>query len=230
MFARLRSSLTVSNAVAFTALFVALGGSSYAALSLPHDSVGANQIRSGAVRSGEVKNHSLLAQDFKRGQLPRGATGPAGPTGASGPAGPRGLTGRAGRDGRDGRDVSSDRFTFGQGRADVAGATLGSDGAVGVTVRTAGTRNTQLVIRNTRSVGNIIGSFQLYNRAPVPFSANPGQTIATGDAAVSALFAGHFTVTITDQDLASTYRLDCIATAIGGNPIIRCYGTRSRIG
>lgn len=227
MFTRLRRSLTVSNTVAFTALFVALGGSSYAALSLPRDSVGANQIRSGAVRSAEVKNRSLLAQDFKPGQLPRGATGPAGPAGALGPIGPRGLTGRAGRDGR---DVTSERFSFGQGRGDVPGATLGSDGAVGVTVRTAGSRNAQIVIRNVRSTGNIIGSFQLYNRAAVPFSANPGQTIVTGDAAVSALFAGHFTVTITDQDLASTYRLDCIATAIGGNPIIRCYGTRSRVG
>jgi hypothetical protein len=84
--------------VALVALFVALGGSAYAALSLPADSVGTRQIRNaavtgaklatGAVTARKVKAHSLLARDFKRGQLPSGPQGPRGPAGAAGPVGP----------------------------------------------------------------------------------------------------------------------------------------------
>ena len=44
------SRLSYANVVATLALFVALGGSSYAALKLPRNSVGAKQIRSGAVQ------------------------------------------------------------------------------------------------------------------------------------------------------------------------------------
>ncbi len=44
-------------------------------------------IRNNAVTSGKVSNGSLLAKDFKAGQLPAGATGPPGPAGPAGPAG-----------------------------------------------------------------------------------------------------------------------------------------------
>ena len=66
-----------SNVVAYLALIVAMGGTSYAAVNLPKDSVTAKQIKKNAVRSAEVKNGSLRAKDFKKGQLP------AGPRGAS---------------------------------------------------------------------------------------------------------------------------------------------------
>jgi hypothetical protein len=99
MRSRLRSSLTFSNAIALTALFVALGGSSYAALSLPRGSVGTTQLRAGAVTSAKVRDGSLLSRDFRRGQLPRGA---AGATGAQGPAGPQGLAGPQGPRGEQG--------------------------------------------------------------------------------------------------------------------------------
>ena len=46
-------------AVAYLALFVALGGTSYAALSLPANSVGTKQIRNGAVTSKKVANGSI---------------------------------------------------------------------------------------------------------------------------------------------------------------------------
>jgi hypothetical protein len=72
-----------TNAVAYAALFVALGGTSYAAIRLPADSVGSRQ----------VINHSLRAVDFRSGQLPRGAAGPQGPAGVAGPAGPQGPAG-----------------------------------------------------------------------------------------------------------------------------------------
>lgn len=81
--------------VAVVALIIALGGTSYAAINLPKNSVGSKQLKKNAVtakklkknsvNSAKVKNRSLLAKDFKIGQLPGGATGP---TGATGPAGP----------------------------------------------------------------------------------------------------------------------------------------------
>src|SRR4051794_38465702 len=60
--------------VACVALAVALGGTSYAAVKLPANSV----------TTREVKDGSLLAKDFKAGQLPRGPAGPKGDPGASG--------------------------------------------------------------------------------------------------------------------------------------------------
>ena len=57
--------------VACLALLVALGGTGYAALKLPANSV----------TSVQVKDHSLLGKDFKAGQLPAGPQGPVGPAG-----------------------------------------------------------------------------------------------------------------------------------------------------
>jgi hypothetical protein len=77
----LRSGLTYANVMATVAVFIALGGGAYAALKLPKNSVGAKQLKKNAVRSGKVKNRTLLAADFKRGQLPKGAAGKPGPPG-----------------------------------------------------------------------------------------------------------------------------------------------------
>jgi hypothetical protein len=80
--------------LALLALFVALGGTSYAAVELSKNSVGAREIKRSAVRSAEVKDRTLREQDFMLGQLPagsNGAQGPVGPTGAQGPAGPSGV-------------------------------------------------------------------------------------------------------------------------------------------
>jgi hypothetical protein len=93
--------------VACTALLVALGGTSVAAVSqLAKNSVGPAQlqfgavtnqkIRNNAVNSSKVANRSLLRTDFAPGQLPAGPTGPQGPAGAAGPAGPAGAAGPAG--------------------------------------------------------------------------------------------------------------------------------------
>jgi hypothetical protein len=86
MFARLRSRITYANVIASLALFMAMGGTGYA-LSLPKASVGAKQLKKGAVNSKKVKNASLLEKDFKAGQLPAGPQGPAGPAGARGATG-----------------------------------------------------------------------------------------------------------------------------------------------
>lgn len=89
--------------VACAALAVALGGTSYAAIKLPKDSVKAKQIAANAVRSSEladasvgtaeVIDGSLLAADFASGELPAGSPGPQG---AQGPQGAKGDTGDRG--------------------------------------------------------------------------------------------------------------------------------------
>jgi hypothetical protein len=84
--------------VALMALFVALGGSSYAALTVTGRNVKNSSLTGKDVRnnsltgrdvknlvSGDVKNSSLLAKDFKPGQLPAGAQGVQGIQGVPGP-------------------------------------------------------------------------------------------------------------------------------------------------
>ena len=78
------------NHLAYVALFVVLGGTSYAASRLPRNSVGTR----------EVKNASLLAKDFANRQLrpvqgPQGARGLSGDAGPAGPQGPPGGKGRS---------------------------------------------------------------------------------------------------------------------------------------
>ena len=51
-------------------------------LVLPRNSVGTGQLRDDAVTSSKVRNGSLLAADFRPGQLPAGRPGPAGPSDA----------------------------------------------------------------------------------------------------------------------------------------------------
>jgi hypothetical protein len=82
--------------VSVVALSVALGGTGYAAIVLPANSVGTKQLKKNAVTTAKVKNRSLLAADFKAGQLPAGATGA---TGATGPKGDKGEKGDPGADG-----------------------------------------------------------------------------------------------------------------------------------
>jgi hypothetical protein len=65
--------------ISLIALFVALGGTSYAAISaLPKDSVGTKQLKKGAVTKTKINRKTLE-------QL-KGNTGPAGPEGARGPS------------------------------------------------------------------------------------------------------------------------------------------------
>jgi hypothetical protein len=95
-----RPRFTYANVMATVAVFIALGGASYAAIKLPKNSVGSKQLKSGAVKASDlgnnavsspkVANGSLLSEDFAAGQLPQG------PKGAPGDPGRRGETGPAG--------------------------------------------------------------------------------------------------------------------------------------
>jgi hypothetical protein len=86
-----------ATAVAYLALFVALGGVSYAALKLPANSVGTKQLRKHAVTLAKI---SASARKSLHGAA--GARGPAGAAGTKGDSGPRGATGPAGTTGATG--------------------------------------------------------------------------------------------------------------------------------
>jgi hypothetical protein len=95
-----------SMVVALVALLAVMGGTSYAAVTLPAKSVGTTQLKKGAVTtkkiaksvvtSSKVRDASLQSIDFAPGQLPAGPRGPKGDPGAQGPKGDKGDTGPAG--------------------------------------------------------------------------------------------------------------------------------------
>ena len=74
--------------ISLVALFVALGGTGYAAFAVPRNSVG----------SAQVVNHSLQTADLSRKAVSalKGGRGPEGPAGPQGPAGATGAAGTAG--------------------------------------------------------------------------------------------------------------------------------------
>lgn len=65
----MRPRLTFANVVSVLALFVALGGASYAALKLPRSSVGTKQLKKNAVIGVKVKDHSLTGKDLNLTKL-----------------------------------------------------------------------------------------------------------------------------------------------------------------
>ena len=77
---RLRSKLTSANVLAFSALFIVLGGGAYAA---------------GTINGGSIINHSITGQDIKKGSIPLTALKKL-PVGTPGPAGAPGAPGAAG--------------------------------------------------------------------------------------------------------------------------------------
>ena len=90
--------LTYANVMATIAVFVAIGGSAFAASYVITSS---SQIKDGAVAGSDIKNSSLTGSDIKDKSLtpndfsgsvqgPPGAQGPQGPQGSKGDAGPRG--------------------------------------------------------------------------------------------------------------------------------------------
>jgi hypothetical protein len=124
MFSRIRPHLTYGNVMATVAVFIALGGSSYAVVkvgsasiidsSIRSEDIGRGQvassdikdndvrgrdIRDSTIRSIDVGDGSLLAKDFATGQLPAGPQGQAGAAGAQGSQGVQGPAGSAGSPG-----------------------------------------------------------------------------------------------------------------------------------
>lgn len=96
---RLRPRLTYANVIATLALFLALGGgAAYAASHLGKGTVGARQLKRNAVSAAKVRDGSLLARDFKAGELPTGERGPAGGRGPQGAPGATSVVVRYGEE------------------------------------------------------------------------------------------------------------------------------------
>jgi hypothetical protein len=79
--------------MATIAVFIALGGSAVAAVSLTRGSVKGKHIARNAITAKKVKNRSLRGVDFALGQLPKGDAGPQGPPGEAGTPGAPGAPG-----------------------------------------------------------------------------------------------------------------------------------------
>jgi hypothetical protein len=103
----MRKHITPSVVISLIALTLSVMGAGYAAITLPRDSVGRAQIKSGAVGSLEVANGSLKPADFSKAALAKltGAAGPKGDAGARGEAGPAGAAGTGGSGGGTGLNV-----------------------------------------------------------------------------------------------------------------------------
>lgn len=88
---RILPRLTYANVVATLALFIALGGTTYAAVTI----TGAN-VRNNSLTGADIRNGSLRAVDFRPSDVPQGPRGPRGPEGDRGADGAPGAPGAPG--------------------------------------------------------------------------------------------------------------------------------------
>jgi hypothetical protein len=90
---RLRPRITYANVVSTLALVFAITGGAYAAGVLPHNSVGAAQIRTSAVGTSELRTGAVHKIDIAKTTIAalRGAKGDQGPQGPAGAAGAPGA-------------------------------------------------------------------------------------------------------------------------------------------
>jgi hypothetical protein len=156
-------------AIALVALFVAMGGTGYAALKLPKNSVGSKQIKSSAVGSSEVKDGALVSKDFKAGQLPAGPQGPIGPKGDKGEPGTPGTNGTNGSNGTDGAPGPAAKWALVKGN----GTIVAQSGGISITDSITGG---YYVNFGSSVVGHPIlvsGSYTLSPAAPGEFQASP---------------------------------------------------------
>jgi Collagen triple helix repeat (20 copies) len=86
--------------ISLLALFVGLGGTTYAATSLPANSVGTKQLKSGAVTRSKISSGTLASLKGKRG--PQGLQGLQGIQGVQGVKGDKGDKGDTGAPGLNG--------------------------------------------------------------------------------------------------------------------------------
>lgn len=152
----LRARLTYANVMATIAVFVALGGSSYAAImvtgkNVKDSTLTGKDVKNSSLTGVDVRNGSLLASDFRAGQLPAGAkgdTGAQGPQGEAGAAGPKGDQGEAGAAGPKGDPGA----TGPKGNPGAPGA-AGPQGAAGSTVAYATVTSAGgVVARNSENI------------------------------------------------------------------------------
>lgn len=97
----MKPRVTYANVMATIALFLSLGGTSFAAYSLSgrdvvNETLTGADVRNGSLTSPDVRDGSLLAVDFRKGQLKAGPKGVQGEPGTQGPQGIQGDNGETG--------------------------------------------------------------------------------------------------------------------------------------
>jgi hypothetical protein len=103
LFRRSKIRISPGSVLALIALFVALGGVSYAAVTINGANIQNNSIPGKKVRNGAATNQKVKANSLRANRLTsaaraslRGAQGPAGPRGETGPRGAQGPQGPQG--------------------------------------------------------------------------------------------------------------------------------------
>ena len=106
MFRRSKLRISPATVLSLVALFVALGGVSYAAVKINGANIQNNSIPGAKLRNGAVTNNKVKANSLRANRLtaaaraslrgPRGAPGPRGERGERGEQGPHGLQGQQG--------------------------------------------------------------------------------------------------------------------------------------
>ena len=94
MLRALADRLTYANVVATLALFIALGGISYAAVKIPRNSIGTKHIKKGAITADKIRNGAIGSAKIRDGGVQTDDLDEL----------PEGEPGRDGLDGRDGFD------------------------------------------------------------------------------------------------------------------------------
>ena len=213
--------------IGLLALFIALGGTSVAAVGLAKNSVGAKQIKPGAVRSDEVRDRSLLAKDFRRGELPKGDQGPAGAQGPQGLAGPQGPAGVATPVGPDPlaqlpaarvRKTSDTQIVPGDGSSAVVSFAdpaseqydLGGmfDQAADNTVLTIPVTGTYVITGAARWAPNATGVRNLSLHGPQPGGIRASSSVRANDSLVPPFGGGPPALDATRQAISTTERFD----------------------
>ena len=88
MMAPMRRHLTYANVISTVCLFIALGGSAYAAVTIT-----GKQVKDNSLTSADIRNGTLKSTDFGRGVLPPAGSSQAGAQGPQGERGPKGDAG-----------------------------------------------------------------------------------------------------------------------------------------
>jgi hypothetical protein len=162
--------------LALLALFFAMGGTSYAAVTLPRNSVGTAQIKAEAVTLAKINSGAL--RSLKGAAGARGPQGLQGDTGATGPQGLQGDTGATGPQGPTGATGT----TGATGAAGPTGPTgpVGPTGVVGtITVRT-GTESVPTGTEAEYSVGCNVGEVAVGGGASIGPDGGVGSGVANG--------------------------------------------------
>jgi hypothetical protein len=113
---QLRARLTYSNVVATIALFVALGGSSYAAVTLTgrnikDSTLTGKDVKDKSLTGADVKDSSLTGRDVRNGSIAAADLDPSLPNSLRGAQGAQGPQGLQGPKGDQGQSVPVDGFT-----------------------------------------------------------------------------------------------------------------------